>query len=272
MEIEIFDVEHGACSLITGDNGSRILIDCGHNSTTNWRPSTSLPARGINRVAALVVSNYDEDHVSDFPNLMQRVTVPTLVRNPSVRPCDLYSLKSESGMGPGIGTLAHMAGNYYVAPAAGPLDLGGINVSYFWNVYPSFDDENNLSLVTVLKYHDFGIIFPGDMMKAGWTQLLTRSDFRVALAGVSVLVASHHGRDSGYLPELFNYCSPELIIFSDKSIEHETQKTAQVYRQHARGVRFFDGVTRYVLSTRNNGYIRMWKQGVGPGFVWIGAK
>ncbi|WP_220635539.1 ComEC/Rec2 family competence protein [Georgfuchsia toluolica] len=272
MEIEIFDVEHGACALLTADNGCRLLFDCGHNTSTDWRPSKSLPARGIHAVDALVVSNYDEDHVSDFPNLMSSVLVQTLIRNPSVRPRDLLSLKSESGAGLGIGTLAHMAGNHYVAPVARPLDLGGVSMWHFWNVYPSFDDENNLSLVTILRYEDFGIIFPGDMEKAGWRQLMTRSDFRTALTGVNVFVASHHGRDSGYVPELFNFCSPELVIFSDKSIKHETQKTAHLYRQHAKGVQFFDGETRYVLTTRDNGYIRMSKQGTGPAFVWISKK
>lgn len=227
---------------------------------------------GIHKVDALVVSNYDEDHVSDFPNLMRKVLVLTLIRNPSVSPRDLYSLKSENGVGDGIGTLAHMAGNHYVAPLARPLDLGGIKILYFWNIYPSFDDENNLSLITIIQYHDFGIIFPGDMMRAGWQQLLARRDLQAALAGVNVFVASHHGRDSGYFPEVFNHCSPELVIFSDKAISHDTQKTAGLYRQHTKGVRFFDGETRHVLTTRSNGYIRFSKQGAGTAFVWINKK
>jgi len=272
MEIEIFDVEHGSCALVTADNGARLLFDCGHNSTTDWRPSTSLPARGIHTVDALVVSNYDEDHVSDFPNVMRTLYVPTLVRNPSVGPRDIHFLKSEHGVGDGIGTLAHMAGNHYVAPLAQPLDLGGIQISYFWNIYPSFDDENNLSLITILRYYDFGIIFPGDMLQAGWRQLLARRDLQAALAGVNVFVASHHGRDSGYCPDVFNFCSPELVVFSDKAILHDTQKTAGLYRQQTRGVRFFDGETRHVLTTRNNGYIRFFKQGPGPAFAWISKK
>lgn len=34
MELKIFDVEHGACALLTCDNGSRLMIDCGHNGDT----------------------------------------------------------------------------------------------------------------------------------------------------------------------------------------------------------------------------------------------
>jgi hypothetical protein len=41
MFLEVFDVEHGACALITTSNGKRVMIDCGHNAATNWRPGSS---------------------------------------------------------------------------------------------------------------------------------------------------------------------------------------------------------------------------------------
>jgi hypothetical protein len=42
MYLEIFDVEHGACALINTSNGKRVMIDCGHNAATNWRPGYHL--------------------------------------------------------------------------------------------------------------------------------------------------------------------------------------------------------------------------------------
>jgi ketosteroid isomerase-like protein len=38
MILRIFDVEHGACTMLAGPNDAMAMIDCGHNSTTNWRP------------------------------------------------------------------------------------------------------------------------------------------------------------------------------------------------------------------------------------------
>lgn len=40
MELKVFDVEHGACALLSCDNGARLMIDCGHNSTTHLRASS----------------------------------------------------------------------------------------------------------------------------------------------------------------------------------------------------------------------------------------
>ena len=190
MEIEIFDVEHGACAMVSADNGRRILIDCGHNTATGWRPSWFLPARGVNHVDRLVVSNYDRDHVSDLPELLCNVTVPVLSRNPSVWPELLPVMKAENGMDRGIGTLAFMARNYYTQPLQAPQDFGALQIFHYWNDFPEFIDENNLSLVTILCYHNLGVIFPGDIEKKGWLPAGTSgfpcgADWRECLCGIS---------------------------------------------------------------------------------------
>jgi beta-lactamase superfamily II metal-dependent hydrolase len=83
MKVQIFDVEHGACALVTADTGAHMLIDCGHNSTTGWRPSTYLPSIGVTHLDELVITNYDEDHVSDLPYLVRSVGIGILTRNPT---------------------------------------------------------------------------------------------------------------------------------------------------------------------------------------------
>src|SRR4051812_13376343 len=105
MFLEIFDVEHGACALITTSNGKRVMIDCGHNASTGWRPSFMLLGRGINTLDQLIVSNYDEDHVSDFPNVSALINIKVLARNQAVSASRIRQLKSEDGMDKGIETL-----------------------------------------------------------------------------------------------------------------------------------------------------------------------
>ena len=39
--LRVFDVEHGACAIMLSPTAERIaMIDCGHNGSTSWRPST----------------------------------------------------------------------------------------------------------------------------------------------------------------------------------------------------------------------------------------
>ncbi len=82
MYVEIFDVEHGACAIITTSNGKRVMIDCGHNATTGWKPGTALLAGGVHRLDRLYITNYDEDHVSGYSNLANSVSIGALFRNP----------------------------------------------------------------------------------------------------------------------------------------------------------------------------------------------
>jgi beta-lactamase superfamily II metal-dependent hydrolase len=266
MNIEIFDVEHGGCALITADNSRRILIDCGHNSTTGWRPSQALSERGVRNIDLLIVSNYDEDHVSDLANLRRTVDIDTLLRNTSIASAQLQAMKKENGMGYGITALVGMIDSY--TGTANPLDLGDLQRSVFWNSYPMFEDENNLSVVTILHYSDFGIIFPGDIETDGWLRLLEQQSFRNALANVNVFVASHHGRENGYCADVFKYCTPDIVVFSDSGIQYGTQETLDLYRKHVKGVRL-NGIDRYVLTTRKDGVISFNKDRLNPCYVEV---
>lgn len=100
MDLRIFDVEHGQCSHIVTSTNRHVLIDAGHNSTPNWRPSTYLPRRGISHIDKLIILNFDEDHASDLHNLVETVSVGTLTKNPSVSPQNLRRLKDIGGIGP----------------------------------------------------------------------------------------------------------------------------------------------------------------------------
>ena len=129
----------------------------------------------------------------------------------------------------------------------------------FWNPYPTFANTNDLSLVVFIKYGGFKMLFPGDLEKAGWRALLQRADFRAELNGTDILVASHHGRDSGYCEDVFNYCAPRAVVISDKPIQHATQQTVPDYRRVVRenGVRVRTTMKdRHVLTTRRDGWIQ----------------
>ncbi len=68
-------------------------------------------------------------------------------------------------------------------------------------------------------------------------------------------MASHHGRENGYCREVFDHTGQVAVVaFSDSPVQHATQEMATTYAQHARGIQF-NGQTRYVLTTRNDGTI-----------------
>jgi beta-lactamase superfamily II metal-dependent hydrolase len=124
--------QSGACALVTTSNGKRAMIDCGHNAATNWRPGLHLARNGINWLDRLYVTNFDEDHVSGFPNLTDNVRIATLYRNPSVSPANIRYLKSEDGMGVGIERLVLYMEQYFTGgPAPAVEDYGDTSFAVY---------------------------------------------------------------------------------------------------------------------------------------------
>jgi beta-lactamase superfamily II metal-dependent hydrolase len=267
MFLEIFDVEHGACALITTSNDRHILVDCGHNATTGWWPGTALRRRGISSIERLIVTNYDEDHASGFSDLYANVGVLGLQRNGSVSAQKIHNLKSADGMGKGIAGLSG-AFQSFTGPAL-PVMVDDIAIAAFCNNFGippfGFDDENNLSLCTFVSCGVHRIVFPGDMEKAGWRALLANPWFEKYLAGVTLFVASHHGRENGYCEEILELCpSIQAVIISDKKKGYQSQETVDRYRKYAHGL-IYDGENRSVLTTRRDGSMGFSIPSVGGG-------
>ncbi|GAB6146784.1 ComEC/Rec2 family competence protein [Desulfocicer niacini] len=264
MEIKIFDVSHGFCAYLIADNGNIMLFDCGHNEKTDFRPSVYLPRKGCTGIEHLIIHNFDQDHVSDLHNLLRVLPIQLFFRNRSITPETLSRIKQISGPITSAMQAAIDLHAEYVHGESDPPVFPHIQFECFCNSYPTFTDTNNLSLVAFVHYDGMGIIFPGDLERAGWKELLEVPSFRDNLKKVDIFVASHHGRESGYCQEVFDYCNPDIIIISDKEIVHETQKNK--YKQHAIGVPWNGGPERrYVLTTRSDGLITITKQ-VGLGY------
>jgi len=262
VKVEIFDVEHGGCALVAADTGAHMLIDCGHNTSTGWRPSKHLFGEGIHTVEMFVVTNCDEDHVSDLPNLRQTlrgrqvIHLMSLLRNKTISSQALKEMKKDGGMGDGIREFVSMINEYTGGPYA--VDWGAMSYKVFYNEYPDhFDNStNNLSLVIFLHCYGLHIIFPGDLEEVGWKRLLKSSAFVEELETVNVFVASHHGRESGCCEEVFQIAKPEIAIFSDAGIQYDTQNTVSWYKERCGGIEY-NGEQRYVFTTRNDGKITL---------------
>lgn len=268
--LQIFDVDHGQCALLTmpgyGRETYRVLIDCGHSVNFQggpWYPGEHLQGLGVTYIDMLVCTNYDEDHMSGFPDLLSRgIGIGCILGNPTVAPETIVKLKTEDGMGKGIEAVANaLAIRRSMAWAQIPPTIPLVNMIWSWNPYPYFDDENNLSLVFTLDIHGFRFVFPGDMEGKGWNNLLaTCPAFSPVVSRANVLIAAHHGRRNGICTDMFDVhgCNPKIIVISDDYKQHDTQETTAYYGSKAVGITNFRGQPgfRKVLTTRSDGEVR----------------
>jgi hypothetical protein len=264
MVLKIWDVEHGACAMLQHQIGNYFgrlaMIDSG--CTGSWRPSAFIKNKlNRNQLDYLYITNADQDHMSDLQGLWDAgINVPVVHRNPSPPVEALRQIKVAGG------PLTKDAQRYlhihqtYNGTVTAPFNssMGGIQATCFWNTYPKFQDTNNLSLTVFIQYSNFKILFPGDIEQDGWDALLEQPYFARTLAGTDVLVASHHGRENGFNPRIFNYFTPSAVVVSDKPICHDTQRMVPDYRAvvRDRGVRVATTMKdRHVLTTRRDGSI-----------------
>jgi beta-lactamase superfamily II metal-dependent hydrolase len=261
MRVEIHDVGHGACTVITGPEGHRLMLDCGLDLDNSWFPSV---AYGGQRIDTLMLMNLDEDHCQDLAYLWRNCPLGAIVSNPTVDARALRAMKAEGGMREGVAKAAELFqkfGSGFVGDWS--HGLGGVHWRAFWNRYGAdFDDTNNLSLAVFVRFGRFTILFGGDLERAGWRRLLEIPAFRAQLATTQVYVASHHGRENGCCAELFELCRPELVIFSDASKQHDTQETNRWYAVRTLGIPDYSkpgGLLgrplRKVMTTRCDGRI-----------------
>lgn len=254
----IHDVGHGFCAHLQHDNGNVMLWDCGHKSSPEYRPSSFLPKLGVRKIDKFFVTNYDEDHISDLPNLVRTIPIFTFYRNASISPQQLKSLKLEGGrLSLAMQTLLTMLeayNDFSLASAIAQPKFPNVSFNTYNCSYPEFTDTNNISVVTFLNINGTVIFIPGDIEQKAWEKLLKNINFINQLKDINIFIAPHHGRKNGYYREVFEYSSPDLIVFSDSQILHSTQEMTNTYSSHASGV-LFDGSIRKVITTRNDGSI-----------------
>ena len=255
MRFKILNVKHGFCAYAIAEDNSVLLFDCGHSS--DCRPSSYLWEQGIRTVRRLFVTNYDEDHLSDLPNIREVFNVEILTRNTSLTSPQLRSLKLPP-ISDAMEALLEMIDTYTSAVSEEKLQPPGIKVEMFHNHYPVYTETNNLSLLIFLTIGGKTFALPGDLERSGWLSLLQNSRVCQRLRDVDVFVASHHGRENGYCQDVFYYCSPSLIVMSDGPVKYSTQEMASTYGQHVSGEYFnVNGSYEYrkVVTTRKDGHI-----------------
>ena len=262
-ELKIFNVQHGFCAALLSQS-NLILIDCGYDSD-GFRPLEWLYIKGYRHIDALIVSNFDQDHISDLKTIRDHFTVGILAVNPTVSPETLKLIKIQSGP---ITDQMQILINSMANPQLNsinrfPYAFNDTSIALYCAYYPYETDTNNLSLVTFIQFGTSYIIYPGDIERSAWLKLLACPDFVEKLKNVNVFIASHHGRISGYCEEVFGICAPEVIIISDKEKTFSTQEHNK-YEKHALGVNFgtlFSPKIRKVLTTRSDGHLTLYKYG-----------
>ncbi len=266
MKFITYDVEHGSCHVLRIPNESEDVMMFDAGSKEDFSPAVHLKTSwGISKLRWLHLSHLDSDHLTDISKIAEMWESPaiTTLDYPSVSESTIL-LHHNNELPAPIEVFYEFRkrfGGHVPSLGHEGYDWGGVRFATFQNSEAHFKDLNNLSSVVFIDYRGTTILLPGDLEYQGWLKHMENPDFVYWLERVDILVASHHGRESGFCSELFDpnmgKCSPILTIISDKGVSDTS--VSDKYRAVTQGINFTknDGsvVTRRVLTTRNDGAI-----------------
>lgn len=259
FKVITYNVEHGSCHALITPNNQLILIDAG--SRDDFSPALHLKnIWGFERLRWLTITHHDSDHLTDINNIAEFFKPGTL-NQPFLTPEQLSSLYP-AGFSTPLEVFLEFRKEYN-SPALPISDLsydwGGVQFTTFRNEYLDLlnPSMNDLSIVIFAHYQGWTFCLPGDIEKIGWKKLLEKEEFRNWISRTSILVASHHGRESGFCEEVFKFCSPYIVLISDKNTT--STSCTEKYLPFCSGLDVTNplgvDIKRHVLTTRNDGAV-----------------
>lgn len=289
MKIIICDVGDAACAIVTAKSGYTMMVDCGSKSDKTNPVDTFMSLKkwlGVNDyvtksgvsypLALLHITHPDDDHVRNATRIKNELP-PYLLRNNDFELfTDGANINSEYKEKI---DKVYRGNNPEIIPWGFDVneDQGiPVNVCRISEDLKS-KERNNSSIIRYIKQDGLGILFCGDLEKAGWEYFVEHYSSFVQMLkdeGVNVLVAPHHGHKSGFPKVLFDAIgNVDMVILSkDTEVCKDVPDVSTQYSNYSNGWRYkaLSDKNMYfgkVLTTRSNGNIYI--ESTADGFnVW----
>lgn len=243
---------------IEAPNGKYIVIDLGA------KPGVS-PLKSLRweNVGYMVITHPHLDHFSDIDNISYaRPAVlwrcKTFTREELLSEATQYNKNKVTKYCDFVegynGTLTNEHDPYTEAP------FGGLTATVFQTSLCNKSNKNNFSAIVVLQLGNAKIVVCGDNEKESFENLMRNPNFKKAVQNSWVLVAPHHGRESGFCKEFVELVNPDITIVSDASQVDTTASSR--YSSYSKGYDVYNALTneskkRHCLTTRADGNIEV---------------
>lgn len=263
LKMTIWDVQHGSAVHMRTPNGLDIVQDLGtgthRGGDTNFSPLRYLKDHmNVAYIDGVIITHPHRDHLDDIFNF-DDLSPKALHRPEHLSDSDVISANRDQDQDI-IDKYLEINRRYSAPAVQSPFQKennGGVDFKIFLPKDCAHSNINNHSVVTVVAYARSKILLPGDNEPESWHELLGNVNFRNAIAGTDVLLAPHHGLDSGFCDDLFSYFTPKLVVisdgrYSDSSATDRYGRIASGWAVHRRNG---SDVKRKCVTTRNDGDI-----------------
>lgn len=224
LEIITFDVQNADSFLIRTPKNKYFMIDTGKSSYTSGKSQAQyimlkyLKDRNIKKLEGLIITHFDNDHAGGAADILSQIKTNNLYVNS-------YSEKSMTAKKIYETALfkethSNLAKNNHKIYTEDNLSIK--------TYYANSDIENENSIITLVQYKDFDMLFMGDAGIEAF-QIIQKD----LPNNVEILKVGHHGANNVVNRQMLNYLKNDISIISTglNRFGHPTAGTLDILRE-----------------------------------------
>ena len=260
LDVVIYNVERGNAIWVSLPDGKNLMFDIGRRE--DFSPLYDIWHRGVRCLDGLIITHPHTDHFNDIASLNHLFGsrgIGVFLRPAHIPNNELYSQNSDANLVRTYIQLASPFRDFIGNCSYVPWDIGDIHLDIFCPHECATSNLNNRSLVTFISFNGIKVLIPGDCEKAGWTELLKLKSFLKVVYGVRLLVAPHHGLESGYSSALMSEINPDICVISEGHVTDTDVCSYYSGKCSGHQVSITGGIEeiRRTVTTRNDGNVHI---------------
>ena len=223
LEVITFDVQNADCFLIKTPQNKYFIIDTGRagykgsNAQANSIIIKYLKDRGIKNIEGMIITHFDNDHSGGAVDIMKSLNVKQVYINSfddkSITSENIYKTLKELNI-----------------PAKIPLNNKSIYNEENFNLQTyisNSDKDNEKSIITLLTYKNFDMLFTGDAGTEAFEKLKKNIPHNV-----EILKVGHHGGPHVVNSDMLNHLNTKVSVISTgpNSFGHPNKGTLDILR------------------------------------------
>lgn len=224
LQIIAFDVQNADCFLIKTPCSKYFIIDTGRAGYKGSKAQANsiiikyLKDRGIKNIEGMIITHFDNDHSGGAVDIMKNLNVKKVYINSyedkSMTSTNIYKTLKELKI-----------------PAQIPNNNQSIYAEKNLNMQTYLakaEEDNEKSIITLLSYKDFDMLFTGDAGTDAFNKL--KKDIP---HNIEVLKVGHHGGPHVVSTEMINHLNTKVSLISTgpNSFGHPNKGTLDILRK-----------------------------------------
>ncbi len=211
LKITVIDVGHGDCIFITTPENKHILIDTGDihyqgENIIDTGEQTVVPyllKQGVKKIDLVILTHMDTDHIGGYESIAKAIKIETVGLSVNSAKKEEYPKIKDISVKKCIKIKSLESGDTFA--------FGGVNLCVLMpEKVEMIDEENNDSIVILMKYGNKKALFMGDLEVEGEEKLLNSG---IELKA-DILKLGHHGSTTSTSESFVKAVNPEIALIS----------------------------------------------------------